>query len=69
MLIVGVEKVRDWNVFLVVSIAAPSFLFSPQLGGYRHSGYCRVAEQPHKSLEVLGRRCQEELLPNELHPT
>jgi hypothetical protein len=46
----------------------PSFLFSPQLSGSFHSGGGRLAEEPHQSLEVLGCRCQEELLTNEHHP-
>src|SRR5271167_4781148 len=46
----------------------PSFLFSPQLSGSFHSGGGRLAEEPHQSLEVLGCRCQEELLTNKLHP-
>jgi len=45
-----------------------SFFFSPQLSGSFHSGGWRLAEEPHQSLEVLGRRCEEELLTNELHP-
>ena len=31
--------------------------------------WCRRSEKPHQSLEVLRRRCQEELLPNEFDST
>jgi len=34
-------------------------------GGYRSRCY-RSAEEPHQSFDVLGHRCQEELLPHEL---
>jgi hypothetical protein len=58
------EKLRDRNVFLAAIIAAVDFFLSPQLGGSFHSGCCRLVEEPHHSLDVLGRRCQEELLPH-----
>jgi len=45
------------------------FLRSPQLRGGFPNGCYRLAEEAHQSLDVLGRRCKEELLPNELHPT
>jgi len=45
------------------------FLRSPQLSGGFPNGCYRLAEEAHQSLDVLGRRCKEELLPNELHPT
>jgi hypothetical protein len=61
---VGVEKVRDRDVFSVAMIAAAEFLFSPQLRGGFHSGCCRLAEEADQSLEVLGSRRQEELLPH-----
>jgi hypothetical protein len=41
-------------------------LFSPRLRGSFHSGCGRLAEEPHESLDVLGSRRQEELLPHEL---
>jgi hypothetical protein len=44
---VGVEKVRDWNVLLVVIIAAGEFFLSPQLKGSFHNGCYRLAEEPH----------------------
>ena len=47
----------------------PSLFFSPQLGSSLHRRGCRLAEEPDKSLEVLGRRCEQELLTNEPHPT
>jgi len=47
----------------------PSFFFSPQLSGSLHRGGCRLAEESHQSLEVLGCRGEEELLTNELHAT
>jgi hypothetical protein len=66
---VAVEKVRDRNGFLAAMIATIKFFLSPQLSGSFHSRCCRLVEEPHQSLEVLGRRCEEELLTNELHPT
>src|SRR4029077_4773539 len=41
-------------------------LHSAQLSSSLHSGYRRLAEEADQSLEVLGSRCQEELLPHEL---
>ena len=64
---VAVEIVRDRNVYLAAIIAAAEFFFC-QLSGSSDSGGCWLAEEPHQSLEVLGRRCEEELLPNELNP-
>jgi hypothetical protein len=61
---VGVEKVGDRNVFLAAIIAAIEFFLSPKLSGSFHSRCCRLAEEPHYSLEVLVSRCQEELLTN-----
>ena len=46
----------------------PSFFFALQLSGSFHGWGRRLTEEPHQSLEVLGRRCEEELLTNELHP-
>ena len=40
------------------------FLFSPQLRGGFHSGWCRLAEEADQALEVLSSRRQEELLPH-----
>jgi hypothetical protein len=37
-----------------------------QLSGSFESGCCRLAEEPHESLDVLGHRCQEELLTHKL---
>ena len=62
---VGVEKVRDRIFFPPVMIAVAEFLFSPQLRGGFHSGYCRLTEEAHQSLDVLSYRCQEELLAHE----
>jgi hypothetical protein len=64
---VGVEKVRDRNVFLAAIIAAGEFFLLTSAKCF-HSGGCGLAEEPHQSLEVLGRRCEEERLTNELHP-
>jgi hypothetical protein len=66
---VGVEKLRDRNVFLAPSIAAAEFFLLTSLSGGCHSGGCRLAEEAHESLEVLGGRCKEGLLTNKLHPT
>jgi hypothetical protein len=62
---VAAEKLRDRNVFLAAIIAVVEFFLSHQLSGSFHSGCCRLVEEPHRSLDVLGRRCQEELLPHE----
>ena len=43
------------------------FSFSALLGGDSLSRGYRLAEEPHQSLDVLRSRCQEELLPDELH--
>src|SRR5271167_3516267 len=63
---VGVEKVGDGNVFSAAAIAGSVLFFSLQLRDGFHRGYCRLAEEADQSLEVLGSRCQEELLPHEL---
>jgi hypothetical protein len=63
---VGVEKVGDRNVFSAVMIAAAEFFFSFQLRGGFQDGSCRLAEEPHEALDVLCRRCKEELLAHEL---
>ena len=44
---VGVEKVRDRNVFPAAMIAVAELLFSPQLRGGFHGGCGRLAEEPH----------------------
>ena len=62
----GVEKVRDRNALLAAIVAAVEFFLSAQLGGSFHSRSCRLAEEPHESLDVLSHGCQEELLPHEL---
>ena len=62
----GVDKVRDRTSFLPVIVAAAELLLSPQLRGGFHSRCCRVAEEPHLSLDVLSRCCQEELLSDKL---
>jgi hypothetical protein len=62
---VGVEKVRRQNVFSPASIP-PVFLLSVPLSGGRQNRCCGLAEEAHESLDVLGHRCQEELLPHEL---
>jgi hypothetical protein len=65
---VGVEKVVIGTSFwLRLSLLAEFFLLTSAKRCF-HSGGCRLAEEPHQSLEVLGRRCEEELLTNELHP-
>ena len=38
------------------------------LGGCRESRIWSLAEEAHQSFDVLGSRCQEELLTNKLHP-
>src|ERR1700737_806200 len=47
-------------------LSLPSSFLSPQLSGSFHSRCCRLAEEPHYPLDVLGHGCQEELLPHEL---
>jgi hypothetical protein len=65
---VGVEKVViGMSSWLRLSLL-PSFFFSPQLSGSFHNGGFRLAEEAHQSLEVLSRRCEEELFANKLHP-
>jgi hypothetical protein len=60
---VGVEKVRDGRT--LVRIAAIQYSVPLQLsGGFRSRCYW-PAEEPHQSFDVLGHRCQEELLPHE----
>ena len=61
----GVEKVCDRNA-LLDAITAVEFFLSPQLSASFHSRCCLLAEEPHEPLNVLGRRCEEELLANEL---
>jgi hypothetical protein len=62
---VGVEKVRDRNVFWATIIAVIEFsLF--YLRGSFDSGCCRLAEEAHQSLDVLSRCSKPELLPHEL---
>ena len=63
---VAVEKVQDRNVFLAAIKAAVEFFLPPQLSGSFQGRCCRLAEEPHESLDVLGYRCEEELLPHEL---
>ena len=47
-------------------ITAIEFFVPPQLRGSFHSRCCRLAEEAHQSLDILRRRCQQELLPHEL---
>jgi hypothetical protein len=61
---VGVEKVRDQNVLLATIVAAVEFFLLRQLKGSVHSGCYRLAEEADQSLDVLGSRRQEELLPH-----
>ncbi len=44
------------GMFLSVLMIAAAF-FSPQLRGGFHGGCCRLAEEPHQSLDVLGHGC------------
>ena len=46
--------------------ALAGFLLSVRLSGGWQNRCCRLAEEPHQSLDVLGSCCQEELLLNEL---
>jgi len=62
---VAVEKVRDRNIFLAAIKAAVEFFLPPQLSGSFQGRCCQLPEEPHESLDVLGHRCQEELLPHE----
>jgi hypothetical protein len=63
---VGVEKVRDRNVFWATIIAVIEFLSLFQLRGSFDRGCCRLAEEAHQSLDVLSRCSKPELLPHEL---
>jgi hypothetical protein len=48
-----------------VSVPLLALSYFPQLRGGRQDRGCRLAEESHQSLDVLRRRCQEELLPHE----
>lgn len=63
---VGVEKLRDRNVFWAAIIGEVDLFLSPQLSGGVYSRWCRLAEEPHQALNILGHGCQEELLSHEL---
>jgi hypothetical protein len=52
--------------FSAASIACRVFLLSVRLSGGWQNQCCRLAEEAYESLDVLGHRCQEELLPHEL---
>ena len=47
-------------------VRVAEFFFSVRLSSSGQNRCCRAAEEPHKSLDVLGYRCQEELLPHKL---
>jgi len=63
---VGVEKVRQQGIFSAASMPGRVFSLSVRLTGGCQNRSCRLAEEPHQSLDVLGRCRQEELLPHEL---
>jgi hypothetical protein len=63
---VGVEKVLQQNGFSSASTPSPVFLFPVRLSGSRQNRCCRLAEEAHQSFYILGYRCQEELLADEL---
>ena len=62
----GVEKVRQQQAFRLRVCLYRILLFSVRLSGGGQRRRYRLAEEPHESLDVLGRRGQEELLPHEL---
>ncbi len=63
---VGVEKVLQRNGFHLGGYRR-RFLVSVRLSGGRENRCCRLTEEAHQSLDVLGSRRQEELLTNKLH--
>jgi hypothetical protein len=60
---VGVEKLSDWTELVRAGVVLRVVLL---LSGDSWR-FCWLAEEAHESLDVLGHRCQEELLSNELH--
>jgi hypothetical protein len=63
---VGVEKVRSTEGLLGFECLCRVFLLSVRLSGGWPNRCGRWAEKPRQSLDVLSRRCQEELLSHEL---
>ena len=63
---VGVEKVRQPKRCFAWEGVGRVLLFSVRPRGSWQNRRCWLAEEPHESLDVLSRRCQEELLPHEL---
>ena len=61
----GVEKLWQQKR-LLTGLALRSFSFPPFLSGNLRNGSCRLAEEPHQSLEVLRSCSQKELLPHKL---
>jgi hypothetical protein len=66
---VGVEKVPTTKRLFICEHAVTGFLVSVRLSGGRQNRYCRLTEEAHQSLDVLGHGCQEELLSHELQST
>src|SRR6266852_2863357 len=62
----GVEKVRQQKWFRLRVWPRRVFPLSVRLSGGWQKRCFRLVEEAHESLDVLGRRCQEELLPHEL---
>jgi hypothetical protein len=61
--LVGVEKLSDRTELVRAGVVLRVvFLLSGDSWWF-----CWLAEEAHESLDVLGHRCQEELLSNELH--
>jgi hypothetical protein len=63
---VGVEKVRQQKRCFAWECVGRVLLFSVWLRGSWQNRRGWVAEKAHESLDVLSRRCQEELLPHKL---
>jgi len=63
---VGVEKVRQQKRCFAWESVGRVLLFSVRLRGSWQNRRCWLAEEPYESLDVLSRRCQEELLAYEL---
>jgi hypothetical protein len=61
---VGVEKVRDQNVFSAATVAAAEFFVLTSAKRQLPQRVLSIGEEADQSLEVLGSRCQEELLSN-----
>jgi hypothetical protein len=64
---VAVEKVRESKCTFACDYRCHRVFLSPQRSGSFHTEWCWLAEVPRQSLDVLGGRCQKELLAHELY--